>query len=428
MGVAPYKTFTFDGVSSADYDVYLTGVGVYNAPKRSVEMFSIAGRNGDYALDQGKFENVSVTYKVGMYDTDENNFATKVSNFRNWLCSKVGYVRLEDEYNPNEYRMAVYADGFELDHDMLIAGEAEIEFNCKPQRWLTSGETETAVANNGTLNNPTLFEASPLLAVKGYGNIAFNGYSIDIENAVLGDVTIIDSDSFTSTKTYTIPSGIYNNGDGVDLDIGSCAFGTLTLVANKQNGYYYTGMPTVSQTDSNALFSSTPTTTMSSNVRFACKVSTTVGTISFTIGTNSTVTNTTTVSYICPTSGGNVTCTWSLVTTITYTSSSQTITISFTSSASSADTSKVYISTVSEVNQANNVNAVLHSTTSALGNPTYIDCEIGECYMISGGEIVSLNSVIDLGSDLPVLASGTNTFTYDNTITSFKVTPRWWKV
>ena len=131
MGVAPYKTFTFDGVSSAAYDVYLTGVGVYNAPKRSVEMLSIAGRNGDYALDQGKFENITVTYKVGMYDTDENNFATKVSNFRNWLCSKVGYVRLEDEYNPNEYRMAVYSEGFNLEHDMLIAGEAEITFNCK---------------------------------------------------------------------------------------------------------------------------------------------------------------------------------------------------------------------------------------------------------------------------------------------------------
>ena len=68
------------------------------------------------------------------------------------------------------------------------------------------------------------------------------------------------------------------------------------------------------------------------------------------------------------------------------------------------------------------------STVNFLGNPTYIDCEVGECYKYEGTEIVSLNGVISLGSDLPKLSSGTNTFTYDNTVTELKVTPRWWKV
>ena len=53
MGLAPYNTFTFDGKSSADFGVYLTGEGVFNAPERAVEMLSIPGRNGDYALDPG---------------------------------------------------------------------------------------------------------------------------------------------------------------------------------------------------------------------------------------------------------------------------------------------------------------------------------------------------------------------------------------
>ena len=151
MGVAPYNTFTFDGVASSTYGVYLTGEGVFNAPERSVEMLSIPGRNGNYALDLGKFENISVTYKVGMYDVDESNFATKVSNFRNWLCSKVGYVRLTDTYNTGEYRMAVYKSGLELDHELLIAGEAEITFDCKPQRWLTSGETKSTLTSGNAI-------------------------------------------------------------------------------------------------------------------------------------------------------------------------------------------------------------------------------------------------------------------------------------
>ena len=174
MGIAPYKYFTFDGESSRNYDVYLTGTGVFNAPQRAVDLLEIPGRNGNYALDHGKFKNISVTYKAGIVDYSESNFADKVSAVRNWLCSKVGYKRLSDDYNPNEYRMAVYKSGVNIEHEDLRTGTFEITFDCKPQRWLTSGETATAVANNGTLSNPTLFDSEPLLAVKGYGTIGFN--------------------------------------------------------------------------------------------------------------------------------------------------------------------------------------------------------------------------------------------------------------
>ena len=57
-----------------------------------------------------------------------------------------------------------------------------------------------------------------------------------------------------------------------------------------------------------------------------------------------------------------------------------------------------------------------------------MDCDLGECYIVNGGDIVSLNAYVDLGSNLPKLAPGTNTITYDNTITELKITPRWYKV
>ena len=141
MGLGIYKAFTFDGVASSDYDIYLTGEGVFNAPKRAVNLLEIPGRNGNYALDQGRFQNITVTYKIGIFGEDESTYADKASAFRNWICSKIGYKRLEDEYNPNEYRMALYSGGVEFDTAQLIAGEATISFECKPQRWLTSGET-----------------------------------------------------------------------------------------------------------------------------------------------------------------------------------------------------------------------------------------------------------------------------------------------
>ena len=144
MGVANtlpnFKSFTFDGENSRNYGVYITGKGVFNAPERNVEMVEIPGRNGAYALDKGNFNNIEVTYPAGIVAETEADFAEAVSNMRNFLCSRVGYVRLTDDYNPDEYRLAVYKSGLDVEHDALINGKFDLVFTCKPQRYLTSGE------------------------------------------------------------------------------------------------------------------------------------------------------------------------------------------------------------------------------------------------------------------------------------------------
>lgn len=143
---AIFKALTFDGVSSRDYGVYITGEAVFNAPERDVEMITIPNRNGAFALDNGRFENITVSYPAGIFADTETDFAQAISDFRNILCSKRGYCRLEDEYNPDEYRMAIYKSGLEVSPAQLKAGEFEIIFECKPQRWLKSGDETTELA------------------------------------------------------------------------------------------------------------------------------------------------------------------------------------------------------------------------------------------------------------------------------------------
>ena len=403
MGIAPYKTFTFGGVSSSAYDVYLTGEGVFNAPERAVDILEIPGRNGAYALDQGRFKNIEVTYKAGIYDLNESNFATKVANLRNWLCSHIGYVRLEDDYNTGEYRMAIYKSGLEVEHEGLINGEFDITFNCKPQRWLTSGETASTVANNGTMSNPTLFESNPLLAVKGYGGIHFNGFDVNVQNVTVGEVLIADNDTWRDSKTYTFDSTLFSNGDVISV---SGKFNRMPMGANISGEQF-------SSTNSNAYF------TTGYGVKWKNDFS-----FTFTAGTNSTVTNTLVVT--STSTSPNVTRTWTMVQTIAYNASAGTITFSDSGSATTTDNNYpatlVYDSNWSKINISGN------STASALGNPLYIDLDIGEAYKIENNNVVSCNSAVNLGSQLPTLASGTNTFTYDNTITELKVTPRWWQV
>lgn len=413
MGIAPYKTFIFDGESSIGYGVYLTGEGVFNAPERAVEMITIPGRNGAFALDQGRFENIEITYKAGMVDVNESNFADKMSAFRNWLCSKVGYCRLEDDYNPNEFRMAVFKNGIEVDHDFLIAGEFEITFECKPQRWLTSGETQQAITSGGTITNPTPFDSLPLLAVKGYGDIDLDGYELTVNNSLYGDFYMYDGDAWTTTKVYDIDIDTVNTSDTVELS-GTfvCRLGSGGLMGNA----------TVS--DSNTSFSSTLgywQIVRYPYIGYASQLTTNFST-SITIGTNKTVTNTATVVATCLSPYGTIT--YTITQTIQYDKTASTVTVTETGTYSTSLSILVAIDS-----ESGTMTMLAHSTASALGNPTYIDCDLGECYRyLSNGNLMTLNNVVEFGSDLPVLSPGTHTITFDGTVTELKIAPRWWKL
>lgn len=165
-----FNAITFDGINSLDYGVYVTGEAVFDAPERVVEMVSVPGRNGAIAIDEGRFENIAVKYPAGMFSADQGGFAAKIARFRNELVSRHSYKRLTDTYNPEEFRMGLYKSGLAVTPAGYVnAGEFDIEFDCKPQRWLVSGETAQTFTATGTITNPTLFPARPLLAVTGAG-------------------------------------------------------------------------------------------------------------------------------------------------------------------------------------------------------------------------------------------------------------------
>lgn len=241
---------------SKNYGVYITGESVYDAPARDVEMITIPGRNGALYRDKGRFENIEVTYHCGMFAESQANFATSIRNFRNELCVRAlsGYMYLYDDYNTDEFRLAVYKGGLEVAPEAYsTAGEFDIVFDCKPQRYLKTGDTETSPASGSLLTNPTYYNSQPLI-------------------------------SFQTTGS-----------------------GTITLSHNAGN---------------------------------------------------------------------------------------QTITVSGAPS----------------------------------GVTIYIDCEVGEVYRYNGQQLVSLNNYVSFGANVPFLRPGSTTITYSNSITSVKVTPRWWRI
>lgn len=195
--MAVFNSFTFDGRNSLDSGVYITGQAVFNAPERVVEMVTVPGRNGAIAIDQGRFENIEVTYPAGCFAESQQDFAEKIATLRNELASRYTYKRLTDTYNPDEFRLGLYRSGLEASAARYnTAGEFDIVFDCKPQRWLVSGETAQTFTSSGSITNPTLFDAKPLLAVTGSGTLTIGTQTMTIiARASSSSVLYIDCES-----------------------------------------------------------------------------------------------------------------------------------------------------------------------------------------------------------------------------------------
>ena len=48
------KTFTFDGVNSERFGLWISGAGTYDTPERDVALVSVPGRNGDLEFYNGR--------------------------------------------------------------------------------------------------------------------------------------------------------------------------------------------------------------------------------------------------------------------------------------------------------------------------------------------------------------------------------------
>lgn len=205
--MALFNSINFDGIDSLEYGVYITGEAAWNAPERDMELIAIPGRNGALAIDHGRFENITVTYPAGVFASSMEEYAEKVRVFRNILASKYSYVKITDTYNPDEYRLGLFRAGLEVDPvHYNTAGEFEIVFECKPQRFLNSGDEqiplhgdvepltddrlEAITTESGEIievnymiasfENPTAFSSRPLIVAPGPGTIRFGNQYITV--------------------------------------------------------------------------------------------------------------------------------------------------------------------------------------------------------------------------------------------------------
>lgn len=147
---APKHKITYNGVDLSTFGLYVSGNKTFDAPERDVDKVEVPGRSGDLIFDNGRFKNVELHYEYCFIASNTSDFDTNFSNLKNFLLSDPGYHRLEDTYHPDEYRMAAFLGPIEVSMDAsLEIGTFDLVFDCKPQRYLKSGEEWTDLELDG---------------------------------------------------------------------------------------------------------------------------------------------------------------------------------------------------------------------------------------------------------------------------------------
>lgn len=406
----------FGGVDSSDYGIYITGEAVYNAPEREVEFIDIPGRNGSLAMDKGRYNNITVTYPAGTFGKNQEDFREALSAFRNAILSQKGYQRLEDTYHPEEYRMGVYAAGLEVSPASRgKAGQFDLSFVCKPQRFLSIGDYPIPVDSGDILQNPTVFDSSPLLEVEGYGTVSFNGFDIELDDSPLGVVTIIPRHFYGEQglfyKSYNFDRSLLKTGDGIYVGQASfmCLWDSNSSAPEVYSGYSYTIEGASTMTPSVRI--------LDGFSRFWVEINTPMLGFTALDEDDSEVEKIASISVVASKIGGGSDTVYMTVR----------IKCGYDYIAYKIETA----TTSTAVNRENDLTSTpvqANSTLEILGHPTYIDCDVGEAYRIEGGEYKSCNARVTLDSDLPALAPGSNKINFDNTVTDLKIAPRWWRI
>lgn len=208
----------FNGFSIKDYGIVVQTFPTYEYPENSYEMLHIDGKNGDFILDKKSFKNVDRTYYLAAAINLGSTFSKNVNKLISSFKSVNGYGRLEDSYEPEYFRLATFKDSGEVKNALNEAYTLEAIFECKPQRFLKSGEVSKEQlypmsGSNIIINNPTKFISEPLIEFEiDPSSVIGNNALLEIDHIVNGEP--VATTDIILDKTLT--SGV------IDSEIKDC--------------------------------------------------------------------------------------------------------------------------------------------------------------------------------------------------------------
>lgn len=209
-----HGTIIWGGKSSQDLGVVIEKAPKISRGTRKFTTYTIPGRSGDIIEPQDAWSNYTQSYSIWAGGYTDGSAQLSMSAISAWLLSPTGYQRLEDNFEPDIFRLAYFVGPIEAEDILSQVGKCDIQFNCKPQRYLKLGEKTKAFSSGDKIFNPTQFAAKPLIKVYGTGNgsVTINGFTLTITGML--DYLYIDCETMdvyrqTSENRNSLVSGSF---------------------------------------------------------------------------------------------------------------------------------------------------------------------------------------------------------------------------
>lgn len=194
MALLDTRQITFGGVV---VPAYVASAPKIVKPVRKMTVTQIAGSNREVVEMEDAWETYDQTYTLFVGDGSEDCTEEALMNVASVLY-KNGWQTLVDDYDEDHYRLAYYQGGISADNRYTRLAKFDVTFKCRAERFLNSGSTAVTVASGGTINNPTSYDAKPLIKITGSGS----------GNLIIGDTTM----AFTDILDY-----LYIDCDRMDV-------------------------------------------------------------------------------------------------------------------------------------------------------------------------------------------------------------------
>ena len=187
---------------------------VFSEAVPNIESKTIPGRNGALIFETRSYKNRSGSASCFCLQEDVE---TAISSAGRFLMSQNGYRRLETSDDPNHYWMARVENSPQIEMRLRVLAPFEIEFDCKPQRFVKSGENAIVFTETGSLSNQYGQIALPLITLYGQGAGTLTIGDCVVEVKKLDEVIYLDSDT----------QNAYNNNGNQNMNINALTFPTL---------------------------------------------------------------------------------------------------------------------------------------------------------------------------------------------------------
>ncbi len=165
--------FWFNQKSSyEDMGLIITEHPVTNVAERDVSFITIPGKSGDLISDNGRYKNITRSYKVAVLE-DFYDLPTQIKKLINCI-SENSYCQLQDTYDSDYFRIAKASGALSIATILQRIGTAAITFNCKPFKYSLCGEKTVVITEAGMIYNAEMFPSKPYIKVFGNGDISLS--------------------------------------------------------------------------------------------------------------------------------------------------------------------------------------------------------------------------------------------------------------